>query len=199
MGPRPEEGSLATAPPAARIGVIADTHGYLHPAIPELFAGVDHIIHAGDIVDPAILATLREVATVTAVAGNIDDGDLAETLPREVLGEAAGIRFAVGHKRKRLLKMLSPGRLLSEDDRPPTLVVFGHEHVPSASWVGGVLYLDPGTATAPDEEDDAATVAIVTVTAAGLSVTFVPLPRSGFTVRADFQDELRARGQLTLV
>ena len=149
--------------PAARIGVIADTHGYLDPAIAEAFAGVTHIIH-----------------------GNIDTGELAESLPREVLGEAAGIRFAVGHKRKRLLKRLASAKLVSAaGDKPPCLVVFGHEHAPSVSWVEGVLYLNPGTATAPDEEDDAATVAIVTVVAAGLSVTFVPLPRAPLTPPAD--------------
>jgi putative phosphoesterase len=162
-----------------RIGVLADTHGYLNPAIEELFAGVSHIIHAGDIMDPAILATLAGIAPLTAVAGNLDTGELAASLPREVLVEAAGITFAVGHKRKRLLKRLSSGKFLSEVSKSSLrLVVFGHEHVPSASWVEGVLYLNPGTASAPEEEDDAATVAIVSLAPAGLSVTFVPLPRA---------------------
>ena len=190
LEPSPKRGcpSLGGAhdPSAARIGVIADTHGYLHPAIAELFAGVIHIIHAGDIVDPATLVALEAVAPLTAVAGNMDSGELAESLPREVLGEVAGFRFAVGHKRKRLLKRLSSGKLVSgADDRPPRLVVFGHEHAPSASWVEGVLYLNPGTATAPDEEDAAATVAIVTAVAAGLSVTFVPLSRAALSPAAD--------------
>jgi putative phosphoesterase len=158
--------------------VIADTHGYLHPAILEIFAGVDHIIHAGDIMDGAILAALQKLAPLTAVAGNLDGGELAEVLPREVLGETGGITFAVGHKRKRLLKRLATGRLgHATDSAEPCLVVFGHEHAPSASWVDGVLYLNPGTATAPDEEDDAATVALVESAPAGLSVTFVPVPR----------------------
>jgi putative phosphoesterase len=159
--------------------VLSDTHGFLHPAVAELFAGVAHIIHAGDIMDPAILEALGEIAPLTAVAGNLDGGVLAATLPREVLGEAAGISFAVGHKHKRLLRRLSSGKLLSDaKQQPPRLVVYGHEHVPSASWVEGVLYLNPGTASAPDEEDDAATVAFVSVAPAGLSVTFVPLPRA---------------------
>ena len=171
---------------ATRIGVLADTHGYLHPAIAQVFAGVVHIIHAGDIVEPATLVALAQIAPLTAVAGNLDLGELAASLPREVLGEAAGIRFAVGHKRKRLLKRLASGRLASEaGDQPPCLVVCGHEHAPSASWVEGVLHLNPGTATAPDEEDDAATVAIVEATAAGLSVTFVPLPRVALTPSPD--------------
>ena len=36
----------------ARIGVISDNHGYLDPAVLEIFAGVTHIIHAGDVMDP---------------------------------------------------------------------------------------------------------------------------------------------------
>jgi hypothetical protein len=51
-----------------RIGVISDTHGYLDPRVLELFAGVTHIIHAGDIMDPKILRALMKVAPVTAVA-----------------------------------------------------------------------------------------------------------------------------------
>jgi len=172
--------SLAAGPDAAptRIGVLSDTHGYLHPAILEIFAGVSHIIHAGDIMDGATLAALEELAPVTAVAGNLDTGDLAEGLPKEILGEAGGVVFALGHKHKRLLKKLAAGRLAADSaGARPCLVIYGHEHAPSVAWVDGVLYLNPGTATAPDEEDDAATVAIVEVAAAGLSVTLIPVPR----------------------
>jgi predicted phosphodiesterase len=53
--------------------VISDTHGYLDPVVLERFAGVAHIIHAGDIVDPEIVAALEGVAPVTAVADNLVD------------------------------------------------------------------------------------------------------------------------------
>jgi predicted phosphodiesterase len=55
-----------------RIGVISDNHGYLDPAILEIFSTVRHIIHAGDIMDPAILDALGSLAPVTAVSGNLD-------------------------------------------------------------------------------------------------------------------------------
>jgi len=157
-----------------RIGVISDNHGYLEPTVLEVFAGVSHIIHAGDIMDAEILSALETVAPVTAVAGNLDGGELAERLPREASGEVAGVRFLVGHKPKRLLSRLSAGKV--EGGRP-VLVVWGHTHVPSAAWVDGALYLNPGTASSPDEEDDGPTVAVVEVEPAGLSVKFVPLPR----------------------
>jgi uncharacterized protein len=161
-----------------RIGVISDNHGYLDPEVLEIFAGVVHIIHAGDIVDPDILAALETVAPVTAVGGNMDTGKLAAKLPRDAVGEVAGVRFVVGHKRRRLVKDLAAGRVAGVTaDAAPDLVVYGHDHVPAAAWVDGTLYLDPGSASAPHEEDDGPTVAIVSVRPAGLAVCFVPLER----------------------
>ena len=164
-----------TATPV-RIGVISDTHGFLDPAVLDVFAGVALIIHAGDIVDPDILTVLESVAPVVAVAGNVEHGELAERLPREAAGEVGGIRYAVGHKRKRLLKRLASGDLAGGSGGP-NLVIFGHEHVPGIVWVDRTLFLNPGTASSPDEEDDDPTVAIVEASATGLAVRFVPLAR----------------------
>ncbi len=168
----------AAAAGGVRIGVISDTHGFLDPAVFALFAGVDQIIHAGDVGDPAIVAALGVIAPVTAVSGNVEgDGGTAD-LPREVTGEVGGVRFVVAHKPKRLLKRVAAGRVtVGSDNARPDLVVYGHVHVPTASWVDGTLYLNPGTASAPDEEDDGPTVAIVERVAAGLAVRFVPLAR----------------------
>jgi len=75
-----------------KIGVISDTHGLLDARIPQLFSGLDHILHAGDIGDVSILERLRQIAPLTAVAGNIDGfrcGDAGEEA-RVTLG---GLRF----------------------------------------------------------------------------------------------------------
>ncbi len=168
---------VKTSPGTVRIGVVSDTHGYLDPLVLAEFAGMTHIIHAGDIMDPGTLEALRALAPVTAVAGNMDDGKLGK-LPREVAGEVAGVRFVVGHKRKRLLKRLSLNKIDGLGaDQAPDLIICGHDHLPSVEWVDGVLYLNPGSASAPHEEDDDPTVAIVEIGAAGLGVRFVPLPR----------------------
>jgi putative phosphoesterase len=180
--PAKAAGASAAVGPAPstrpRIGVISDTHGYLDPVVARLFGGVTHIIHAGDVGDAAILASLEAIAPVTAVSGNVEGDDLTSALPREAIGEIAGVRFVVAHKPKRLLKRLAAGRIVfGPDEAPPHLVVFGHVHVPSASWVDGMLYLNPGTASSPDEEDDGPTVVIVEVEPTGLSVRFIPLER----------------------
>jgi uncharacterized protein len=172
---RPRSEVLRSPPTELRIGVISDNHGYLDPEVLEIFAGVTHIIHAGDIVDPEILRSLETVAPVTAVAGNMDSAESLSALPREATGEVGGIRFLVGHKRKRLLKDLAAGKIAGLTEGSLHLVVFGHDHVPAAAWVDKTLYLNPGSASAPHEEDDGPTVAIVSVRPAGLTVCLVPL------------------------
>ena len=52
-----------------KIGVISDTHNFFDPQIPELFKGVEHIIHAGDVGTTAIISELETIAPVTAVTG----------------------------------------------------------------------------------------------------------------------------------
>jgi uncharacterized protein len=175
-GPGPDDSATRPARSGPRIGVLSDTHGYLDPCVLELFAGVDHIIHAGDMVDPAFLTDLASVAPVTAVTGNLDGGDAFAEVPSEAVGDVRGLVFVVGHKRKRLMKRLAAGKVVIDGDAMPDLVVFGHEHIPSASWVEGTLFLNPGTASAPYEEDDVPTVAIVETCGSGLSVRFIPLP-----------------------
>ena len=160
-----------------RIGVISDTHGYLDPQVLAEFAGVVHIIHAGDVMDGAILEELAAVAPVTAVAGNMDDGKLGK-LPREVAASAGGVRFIVGHKRKRLLKRLALGKIEGVGKHEtPGLIVCGHDHLPAVEWVYGTLFLNPGSASAPHFEDDDPTIAIVEPGPAGLGVRFVRLAR----------------------
>jgi uncharacterized protein len=58
-----------------RIGIISDTHGLLRPEAARGLAGVDHIIHAGDIGRPEIVDTLRRIAPITAIRGNVDSGE----------------------------------------------------------------------------------------------------------------------------
>jgi putative phosphoesterase len=168
---------MVKAGKGARIGVISDTHGYLDPSVLEVFAGVDHIIHAGDIMEASTLEALERIAPVTAVAGNMDDGKLHK-LPREVMGKVGGIRFVVGHKRKRLLKRLDNGKIEGVGKREwPDLIICGHDHLPAVEWVDGTLFLNPGSASAPHYEDDDPTVAIVESGPVGLGVHFVRIPR----------------------
>jgi putative phosphoesterase len=165
----------ATVPSAdgadpVRIGVLSDTHGRVDPAVLSAFAGVTHIIHAGDVGKRSVLRRLEAVAPVTAVAGNADSGRLAKELPAQAMGEAGGVRFLVAHKPKQLKKLLRRGVPEGVD-----LIVTGHLHEPSAAWEDGALHLNPGTASAPEEGDPAPTIAVVSRFGDSLSVTFIPV------------------------
>ncbi len=125
-----------------RLGVIADTHNFLDPQVKDLFAGVDHILHAGDIGQARVIAELETMAPVTAVLGNTDDPGFGwrET---EVL---------TLHGRKLLLHHIvnprDPAEAFQRRLRreSPTAAIFGHTHVPFSEVIGGVLFLNPGSA-----------------------------------------------------
>jgi uncharacterized protein len=121
-----------------RIGVISDTHGLLRPEIGPLFAGVDHIIHGGDIGNPDIVPALRKIAPVTAVRGNVDKGEWASEFAETELIKLAGVSIYVLHDLNTL--QIDPG--VNGID----VVISGHSHAPMARKVNSVLYLNPGSA-----------------------------------------------------
>src|SRR4029077_11203075 len=73
-----------------RIGIISDTHGLLRPEAERRLAGVDHIIHGGDIGRPEIIDALRRIAPVTAIRGNVDIDDWAIAYPETDVVRLAG-------------------------------------------------------------------------------------------------------------
>lgn len=121
-----------------RIGIISDTHGLLrHEALAAL-QGSDHILHAGDIGDPAILDALRALAPLTAIRGNIDQGGPCAQLPQTEFIELAGHSFYMLHDLAALdLDPASAGI---------SAVISGHSHKPSIERRKGILYFNPGSA-----------------------------------------------------
>ncbi|WP_204310102.1 metallophosphoesterase family protein, partial [Enterobacter cloacae] len=65
-------------------------------------AGVDHIIHGGDIGRPEIIPALCRIAPVTAIRGNVDVGDWAAAYPDTALVSLGGRRIHILHDRKTL-------------------------------------------------------------------------------------------------
>ncbi|MEI9432149.1 metallophosphoesterase family protein [Mesorhizobium sp. Cs1299R1N3] len=121
-----------------RIGIISDTHGLLRPEAVRCLAGVDHIIHGGDIGLPEIITALRGIAPVAAIRGNVDTGGWAVEYTETKLVHLAGRAIYVLHD----LKTLQIDPVLQGID----LIVSGHSHVPRMETVDGVLYLNPGSA-----------------------------------------------------
>ena len=85
-----------------RIGIISDTHGLLRPEAERRLAGVDHIIHGGDIGRPEIIDALRRIAPVTAIRGNVDIDDWAVAYPETEVVRLAGKAIYVLHDLKTL-------------------------------------------------------------------------------------------------
>ncbi len=128
-----------------RIGVISDTHNFLDPRIPQLFADVDHILHGGDIGQPGIILALEQIAPVTAVSGNTDDRGFHYRATEVV--ELAGRKFLVHHiVNPHTLADAIKARLARER---PDVVIFGHTHKPFYQSMGDTLFFNPGYAGKP--------------------------------------------------
>ena len=120
------------------IGVISDTHGLLRWEAEAALAGVDHIIHAGDIGTPEILERLRRIAPVTAVRGNNDKDRWADSLPATAIVDICAQRLYVVHD-------------IAHLDVDPVadrigVIIAGHSHKPGMLEKDGVLFLNPGSA-----------------------------------------------------
>ena len=152
-----------------KIGVISDTHGFLDPRVEKIFAGVEHILHAGDLGDAMIELELKFIAPVTIVLGNTD---LGLTFKETEWVTLAGKNFLVHH-------IVNP-RDLSEKvaDRikhdHPDVVVFGHTHRKFAGTVDGILFFNPGYSGKPKLGTERS-VAILHCDEKGIRHDFIPL------------------------
>jgi len=133
-----------------KIVIISDTHGLLRAEVFEVFAGVEHILHGGDVGDPEILDELAAIAPVTAVWGNVDGFDVRERTTEIAEVELAGARIVVLHG----MQLGSPTPEKAAVAHPEAaLVVFGHSHKPVVKQVGSVLAVNPGSAGRPRFRD----------------------------------------------
>ncbi|MCK9195236.1 MAG: metallophosphatase family protein [Nevskia sp.] len=120
------------------IGLISDTHGLLRPQALAMLAGCQHILHGGDIGDPAILQQLSSLAPVTAVRGNNDCDAAYDAIPEAVTTALGGIVIHLLHDLKTLA--------IDPVHEGVQVVVSGHSHKPLIDQRGAVLYVNPGSA-----------------------------------------------------
>jgi uncharacterized protein len=123
---------------SADIGLISDTHGLLRDQAIRALNGVDLILHAGDVGDPAVLEGLRRIAPVRAIRGNVDVAPWAAALPESDLVKTPAATFYLVHSLADL--DLNP-RAAGID-----IVLCGHSHRPEQRQQDGVLLLNPGSA-----------------------------------------------------
>lgn len=130
-----------------RIGLISDTHGYLDDRIIAHLEDCDEIWHAGDIGVPEVTDRLAALATLRAVYGNIDGGDLRATFPENLHFETEGLRVWITHIAG------TPGRYQPQvrevlTAKKPGLLVCGHSHICRVERDKrfGHIHMNPGAA-----------------------------------------------------
>ena len=121
-----------------RIGVISDTHGPLRAQALAQLEGSDLIVHGGDIGNQGILDQLSAIAPLTVVRGNNDRGPWAEAIPDTAIVAVGAVKVYVLHD----IATLAIDPVVAGIQ----VIVYGHSHSPSATWRGGILYLNPGSA-----------------------------------------------------
>jgi putative phosphoesterase len=114
------------------LGVISDTHGYVDERVLPALAGVDLILHGGDVGSAEVLQELKSIAPLYAVEGN-NDVALGLDLPPRLLLEIEGHRIEVVHQ-------------LPHYKADCEVVVHGHSHKTRNEWRDGTLLLNPGAA-----------------------------------------------------
>ena len=128
--------------------------------------GSDLIIHAGDVGNPEILETLKNLAPVFAVRGNVDTEPWALALPESEIIETGPATIYVLHNVNALdLDPVAAGF---------QIIVSGHSHKPARTEHGGVLFLNPGSA-GPRRFDLPVTVALLHLDQAPWKVDFIDL------------------------
>jgi uncharacterized protein len=133
-----------------KVAVLADTHTQgMSRTIPmgawPYLESADRILHAGDVVDPAVIVDLQALAPTTVVMGNCDAMDVRDAgALDEVEIELGGIRIAMLHD-----SGLSEGRRTRMRKRFPDarVVIFGHSHIPYNEDRDGLLLFNPGSPT----------------------------------------------------
>jgi hypothetical protein len=158
---------LPNEKPAKIIGLISDTHVPVRAkAIPKkvfaVFQNADFIVHAGDLVELAVIDELEQLAPVLAVHGNMDGPEVSGALPKLNSMKVADWKIGVMHDPNTLFGMGKMREIAKQNGF--NVFVFGHTHNSSIKWEGKTLYINPGSATNPTSFINKPSVALLKVT-----------------------------------
>jgi putative phosphoesterase len=129
-----------------KIGLIADTHSILPEVIFDLFKGVKHIFHAGDIGSSEVIQGLEIICPVHAIYGNIDSWPVTIYYPNILVYELQNKKICVYHD---IIKPKYFSYQLFKKNIDADIVVSGHTHAAGFETFRGVLYINPGSVSKP--------------------------------------------------
>jgi len=130
-----------------RIGLLSDTHGYVHPKVAEFFTECDEIWHAGDIGDLETAILLASIKPLKAVVGNIDDNDLKSFYPNHQEFMCEEVKVVILHTGGYPGKYTMEARQLIKETKPK-LFITGHSHILKVinDPKNNLLHINPGAA-----------------------------------------------------
>lgn len=130
-----------------KIGLLSDTHGYLHPKVFEFFKDCSEIWHAGDFGNIKIADSLNAFRPLKGVFGNIDGQDIRIVYPQYLCFMKEDVRVLMthiggypGHYEKQALARINAER--------PGLFISGHSHILKVIYdkKHQLLHINPGAA-----------------------------------------------------
>ena len=134
------------------IGLISDTHIPVRAKeIPKkvfgAFEKADFIIHAGDIVEMAVIDELEQIAPVLAVSGNMDGTEIRGKLPKINSVKVFDWKIGVTHDSGALFGMKKMREVVKKNGF--NALVYGHTHTSSIKLEENILFVNPGSPTNP--------------------------------------------------
>ena len=133
-----------------KIGVVSDTHvpltaEELPQELIDGLAGVDLILHAGDMVNMSVFNELSLIAPVKAVTGNMDDCDIRTSFPVKQIICVEDIKIGLIHGYGHAKNIITT--VQAEFDSSVDMIVFGHSHMPCCQQIKNILFFNPGSPT----------------------------------------------------
>ena len=129
------------------IGILSDTHGYVHPRVINFFSGADEIWHAGDLGNIDVAHQLGGLKPLRAVYGNIDGQDVRIEYPEVQKFMAEQVKVVMTHIGGYPGRYDSRARMLIAEEKP-LLFICGHSHILKVIYDKKyeLLHINPGAA-----------------------------------------------------
>lgn len=129
------------------VGILSDTHGFIHSSVLDFLSGVDEIWHAGDMGNIGIARQLRELKPFRGVYGNIDGQDVRIEYPEVQQFMIEEVKVLMTHIGGYPGRYDPRARDLILQERP-ALFVCGHSHILKVMYdkKHSLLHINPGAA-----------------------------------------------------
>jgi putative phosphoesterase len=130
-----------------KIGLLSDTHSYMHASILEFFSECSEIWHAGDIGNIEVIEQLEKVSKVRAVYGNIDPVNLRKDIIKNQIFEVEGVKVYMTHIGGYPGRYYNSAKKIIEKEKP-ALFISGHSHILKVinDPIYNLLHMNPGAA-----------------------------------------------------